>query len=393
MLNKSQDKRKVNQIYNIIKKTINKNKASLHEPFFLHNEKKYLSRAIESNYVSTRGKYISEFSKGIKKITKSKYVVPVVNGTSALHISLKCLKINSNHEVLVPSLTFVATANAISYLNANPHFVDCEESTLGVNADKLRLYLNKITTNSLKGCLNKKTKKIIRALIVTHVFGHPANLDKLKQLCNDFKIILIEDAAGALGSFYKKKHVGTFGQFGILSFNGNKIITTGGGGVILANKKKDAVKAKHISSTAKVNHKWKYLHDEVGFNYRLPNLNAALGCAQIKKLNTFIKKKRKLYKKYKKNFSQVNYISLFSEPKKCRSNYWLQTLILNKKNKKLRNKILNYTNHKGLETRPTWCLLHKLKHFKNCQKMNLKISEDLEKRIINIPSGTQLINI
>ena len=391
ILSSENNRKKVRKVFNIITKTINKRKASLHEPHFFKNDKKHLLKVIDSTYVSTKGKYINKFSKEIKKITKSKYVIPVVNGTSALHISLKCLKINSNHEVLLPSFTFVATANAISYLNAKPHFVDCEQSTLGVNAEKLRTYLKKITKKKSNNCINKKTKKIIKALIVTHIFGHPANLDKLKKLCNDFNIILIEDAAEALGSFYKNKHVGTIGKFGIISFNGNKIITTGGGGVILANKKKDAFRAKHISNTAKIDHKWKYIHDEVGFNYRLPNLNAALGYSQIKSLKFFLKKKRELYNNYRKNFSKLDFVTLFREPKQCKSNYWLQTIILNKKNKNLRDKILNYTNKMGLETRPIWCLLHKLKPFKNCQKMNLKISEDLEKRIINIPSSSQLV--
>ena len=382
------------KLLSAIKKTIRVNKAVLHEPSFNNQEFKEVKKAIDSNFVSNSGNScnkIKEFTKRLKKITKSKYVIPVINGTSALHIILKILKIGSQHEVLVPTLSFVATGNVVLYQNADPHFVDSEPNNLGVDPKKLRSYLNKISKITDKGCINIQTKKIIKCLIVTHVFGHSAKIIELQKICKDFKIILVEDAAEALGTFYKGTHVGNFGTLSALSFNGNKIITTGGGGAILSNNKKLSKIADHISSTAKVDHSFEYIHDQVGYNYKIPNLNAALGCAQLKKLNFFLKKKRKLYACYKKNFQKINFLTLFSEPKDSKSNYWLQTVILKKSDIKFRNTLIMYLISRGIKVRPIWKLLHELKYFKKFQKMNLSNSIKLEKQVINLPSSSSLI--
>lgn len=376
-----------------IKKTIKIKQAILHEPSFDKNEYKELQKAIKSKYVSNTGKAmkVDEFALRIKKITKSKFVIPVINGTSALHIILRSLKINHNHEVLLPSLGFVAAANAILYQNAEPHFVDSEYNNLGVDPVKLYDYLKRISIVTNKGCINKKTKKIIKCLIVTHIFGHSAKILELKKVCKLYKIILIEDAAEALGTRYRGKHIGNFGLLSALSFNGNKIVTTGGGGAILTNNKKLFELCKHISSTSKIKHDFEFIFDQIGYNYRLPSLNAALGCAQLKKINIFIKKKRRLYQLYKKNFQNIEFARIFSEPKKTKSNYWLQTIILNKNSLRFRNDLIKFLNRNGVGARPVWKLLHKLKFLKNYQKMNLTHSLNLEKNIINLPSGPDLI--
>lgn len=385
------NKKKFYQFFQGVKKTVKISKAELHEPYFNNLETKALTKVIKSTYVSNTGKKINEFSNSLKKIIKCKYIIPVINGTSALDIILKVLKVNSRHEILLPTLSFVATGNAILYQNASPHFVDSESSSLGADPKKLEIYLKKICKITKKGCLNIKTKKIIKCLIITHVFGHSAKIKEIKKVCKLFKLILIEDAAEGLGTLYDGIHVGNFGLLSALSFNGNKIITTGGGGAIITNNKKLFELAKHISSTAKVNHDYEYIHDQIGYNYRMPNLNAALGCAQLKKLNTFLKKKRFLFKKYKKNLENISFLYLLSESKNTKSNYWLQTVILKENNIKFRNYIIKNFIRRGYKVRPVWKLLHKLKHFKKFPKMNLSTSINLEKNIINLPSSPQLI--
>lgn len=379
------------QFFEGVKKTIKISKAELHEPYFDNLEKKALIKVIKSTYVSSAGEKINEFSNSLKKIIKCKYVIPVINGTSALDIILKVLKVNSRHEVLIPTLSFVATGNAILYQNATPHFVDSESGSLGVDPKKLQVYLSKICKITKKGCLNIKTKKIIKCLIITHVFGHSAKINEIKKVCKLFKLILIEDAAEGLGTFYDGVHVGNFGLLSALSFNGNKIITTGGGGAIITNNKKLFELASHISSTSKIKHAYEYIHDQPGYNYRMPNLNAALGCAQIKKLSIFLKKKRILFKKYKKNLGEINFLTLLTEPKNTKSNYWLQTVILKRNNIKFRNYIIKNFIKRGYRVRPVWRLLHRLKHFKKFPRMNLSTSINLEKNIINLPSSSKLI--
>lgn len=363
---------------------------SLHEPYFVGNESKYVKECIETGWVSSAGKFVDQFEKDIANFTGVKYAIATVNGTAALHICLLLAGVKPNDEVLSPTLTFVATTNAISYCNATPHFVDSDYETLGINTKKLEKYLEKIAEIKNNTCYNKKTKKIIRAIIPMHTFGHPVDLTHLNKICKKYKITMIEDAAEALGSFYKNKHVGNWGKLSAISFNGNKIITTGGGGIILTNSKKLAKLAKYITTTAKKPHPYEFFHNMIGYNYRLPNINAALGCAQLENINTFLKLKRKLSNQYQKLFSNIKGIKFFNEPKDCKSNFWLNVIILNKANIKLRNSILKITNDNKIMTRPAWTLMHKLPMYKKCPKMNLSIASDLEKRLINIPSNAFL---
>ena len=362
----------------------------LHEPTFFLNENKYLNQCIKEGFVSTAGRFVGEFEKKIKEFTNSKYVVAVVNGTSSIQVALKLIGVKKNDEVLVPSITFVGSVNAILYNNATPHFVDSELDTFGVDENKLREYLTKNTIIKKKICYNKKTKKIIRALIVVHIFGHAARIDKLKKLSKDFHIPILEDAAESIGSYFKNKHLGTFGKIGVLSFNGNKTITTGGGGAIMTNDKKLALRAKHLTTTAKLPHKWEYIFKEIGYNFRMPNINAALGLAQFTKLKLILSKKRKIYKIYKDHFSKIKGVELMSEPKNSTSNYWLQTLILEKKYSKFKNLILKETNKKNIGTRPCWKPLHRLKHLRTLPRMDMSNANEIYKRVINIPSSSHL---
>ncbi len=375
------------EISTIIKSVFNDSRLYLHEPIFDELEKNNLNHCIDSSFVSSIGEYVNKFEKMIAEFTNSKKAIALVNGTSALHLALKVLGIQSNDEVICPSLTFVATANAISYLNAKPHFVDINEHTLGIDPLALEKWLDEIIIEKNGKSINKNTGMIIKAIIPMHTFGHPVEIDSIVKIANKYNLNVIEDAAESLGSFYKKKHTGTFGKVGILSFNGNKIITTGGGGALLTNDHEIAVHAKHLSTTAKVKHDWRFIHDQIGFNYRLPNLNAALGCAQMQKLPFLIESKRSLFLKYFEAFRSIKGVKLLSEPINAKSNYWLQTLILDKEYESELEDILEYTNTRGIMTRPAWELLHQLEIYKDCQKAPLPISESLSKRIINIPSS------
>lgn len=378
------------QVCKILKKTSNKNFIPLHEPSFNGNEWKFLKDCLDSTYVSSVGKYVSEFEKKISSFTNSKYCICMSSGTSALHLSIKVLNIKENDEVLIPSFSFVACANVLRYEKIIPHFVDISEETLGICPDKLDSYLAKITIIKDGYLINKKTNKIIKAIIPMHTFGHPANMTKILKIAKKYKLDIIEDAAEAIGSYYNDKHVGTFGKIGVFSFNGNKTITTGGGGAVITNSKQIADKIRYLSTTAKKNHKWEFIHDDIGYNYRMPNINAALGCAQIDQLKLKIKNKRALFKYYKHEFSNVPGIKLFIESYNCRSNYWLQTLILNSNNIKERNEILEITNSNGIQTRPAWRPIDSLKPFKDFPKMNLDNTYSLYNRVINIPSSDNL---
>ena len=382
----------INEIFkNIIKK--NNFKAlelNLHEPFFDKDEKNEIINCIKSSYVSSNGSYIDKFSKKIKNMTKAKYTIPLINGTAAIHLSLIVLGLKQNQEVLMPTLNYIASANATRYLKGIPHFIDSEEHTFGVDAKKLYSYLKKKTKIVNKKCINKDTGNIIAILIVTHVFGHPSEIDNLIKIAKKFNIKVIEDASECLGSFYKKKHLGTFGDVGVLSFNGNKIITSGNGGAILTNKKKYSDQINHLSKVAKKKHVWNYDYDDVGYNYKLSNINAALGYAQFKKLKKYISVKRSLYKIYKEYFSQYKFGYIKKEPKFSKSNYWLHTLVLYKGNFKLRNKILNILHKNRIKVRPAWKLIHTLKPFSKFPRMNLSQSIALEKKIINLPSSPSL---
>jgi len=367
-----------------------KKKINLHEPQLKPKDMIYIKKCFNSGLVSTAGKYVNLFEKKIKKITKSKNVISIINGTCGLHISLKVLGIKSNDEVLVPAITFVATANAVAHCNAIPHFVEIEEDTFGIDPIKLEKYLDKNTIIKKGKCFNFNTKRFISAIIPVHVFGHPCKIDKLKALAKKFNLKVIEDATEALGSLYKNKHVGNFGDLGVISFNGNKIVTTGGGGVILCNSNALAKKLRHITSTAKVTHKWRYIHNEVGYNYRLPAINASIALGQLKRFKEMIKNKRKLYYSYKQLYHENNFIKIMKEPKNSKSNYWLQALILDRKYSKFKNKIIDKCNKSGIKARPIWDLLSELKMFKKCPKMNLKISKALFKKTINLPSSSFL---
>jgi perosamine synthetase len=375
----------------MLKNKLIKNKLNLHEPFFDEEEKKILNKSISLKNVSTAGNTTNIFEKKIAQLTNVKYAIATNSGTSALHLALIACGIEKGDEVLMPSLNYIATANACLYLGAIPHFVDVEYDTLGIDVDRLLIYLNKISTVRKKVCFNKITKRKIKAIAPLHIFGHPCKIDKIKTIAKKFKLFLIEDAAEGLGSYFKRKHVGTFGDMGVLSFNGNKIITTGAGGAILTNNKKLAKRIFSLSTINKINHKWKYEYNEIGYNYRMPSLNSSLGIAQIKKLQFFIKKKRKIFFIYKKIFKNQTLFKLFEEAKYCKSNYWLQTIILNKNNKKIRDKFINLAHKQNLNIRPVWRPVHKSKHMLRFPKMELKNTNDLENRIINLPSSPSVI--
>lgn len=365
--------------------------AVLHEPSFAGNEWLYLKECLDSTFVSSVGKFVDRFEADLAAYTGAKHAVAVVNGTAALHIALKLAGVGANDEVLIPALTFVATANAVSYCGATPHFVDSEARTLGVDSAKLREWLTDQTEQHAGQCVNRATGRVIRALVPMHTFGHPVDLDGLLAVARDFKITLLEDAAESLGSYYHGRHTGTFGLMGTLSFNGNKTITTGGGGAILTDNAELARHAKHLTTTAKLPHTWEYRHDEIGYNYRLPNLNAALGCAQLEQLPAMLAAKRELFKLYQTAFAPVPGVKLMAEPEQCQSNYWLQTLLLDAKHADQRDFVLKATNEAGLMTRPVWTLMHELAPFKDHPCMDLATATSLSQRLINIPSSSSLI--
>ena len=383
----------VQEVIESITSVIGHNSVALHEPEFDGNEWDYVKECIDSNYVSSVGKFVDKFERDLESYTGAKHAIAVSNGTSALHISLLLAGVERGDEVLIPSLTFVATANAVIYCGADPHFVDSEPNSLGIDPEKLRFHLESSTTLIAGQCRNRISGKVIRAIVPMHTFGHPSRIQELLEICEDFNIIMVEDAAESLGSFYSNRHTGTFGLLGALSFNGNKTITTGGGGAILTNDSNLATKAKHITTTAKVPHKWRYVHDEVGFNYRLPNLNAALGCAQLEKIESKIDRKRKLFELYQEEFKKLAGLSLLKEPADSRSNYWLQAIMLETPFSALRNEILEQTNEIGISTRPVWDLLTSLEHLKLFPSMDVTQAEEIANSVINIPSSPQLTTV
>jgi len=365
---------------------------ALHEPCFAGNEWAYVKECLDTGWVSSAGSYVDRFEAMLADFTGVKRVVATVNGTAALHICLKLAGVEPNDEVLLPSLTFVATANAITYCGAAPHFVDSAKKTLGLDPEKLLEYLRESAEVRGGACYDKKTHRRIAAVVPMHAFGHPVDLDPLAELCDRFNLVLIEDAAESMGSLYKGRHTGNWGRLSALSFNGNKIITTGGGGAILTNDDALADKAKHLATTAKMPHRWEYRHDRVGYNYRMPNINAALGCAQLEQLPLFIRSKRSLAENYRKAFDGMKGVRLFTEPDFARSNYWLNVLLLDRDCSHLLNELLEMTNNLGMMTRPVWTLMHRLPMFSDCPRMDLSVAEDLERRIINIPSSSFLGN-
>jgi len=374
-------------IVNSVKKVVGKKTSSLHEPIFYGNEKKYLNKCIDTGYVSYVGKFVNLFEKKICNYTKSKHAVALINGTSAIHILLKYLGVNKNDEVLLPSLTFVATANAIKYCNASPNFLDIEEDTLGISPEKLEKYLKKIAVKKKNYSINRYTKKKLKVLIAVHLFGLPCNIHKIKKICSKYKIKVIEDAAEAMGSFYRNKHLGNFSEAGVISFNGNKTITCGGGAVIISSNKKLIDTIRHLSTTAKVKHPWEYIHNDIGFNYRMTNLNAAVGCAQIENITKIISSKRKNLTSYKKIFKKIKDVKIFDEPINSKSNFWLITAMFQKK---IKNKVLKELNKQGCNARAIWKPLHTLQMYKKCQKDNLSTSLKIYNNSINLPSSPKI---
>jgi len=363
---------------------------ALHEPRFAGEEWTYVKECLNSGWVSSVGKFVDRFEEDVAAYTGVKRAVAVVNGTAALHVCLLLAGVKSGDEVLIPALTFIATANAVSYCGAVPHFADSDEATLGVDPHKLAEYLDMITEQRSDGCYNRHTGRRIAALVPMHTFGHPVDLDPLVDICQRFSITLIEDAAESLGSYYKGHHTGHWGLLSALSFNGNKTITTGGGGAILTNDEELGRLAKHITTTAKIPHRWEFNHDMVGYNYRMPNVNAALGCAQLEQLPGFLSAKRALAERYRHAFADVAGIRFFTEPTCSRSNYWLNTLLLDEDCVEQRDALLQSTNERGIMTRPAWNLMSRLSMFSSCPKMDLSVAESLERRLVNIPSSAAL---
>ena len=358
----------------------------LHEPRLDGNEKKYINECIDSTFVSSVGKFVDLFEVKIAEFVGAKKAVVCVNGTNALHLGLKVVGVEPNDEVLTQPLTFIATINAISYANAIPIFIDVDKETMGLSPKSLKLFLAENAQVVNGQCFNKISGNRIKACMPMHTFGHACKIEEIKDICDEYFIEIVEDAAEALGSYYKKKHLGTFGKIGVISFNGNKIMTTGGGGVLITNDEKLAERAKHLSMQSKVPSKWEYRHDSIGYNYRMPNINAALGLAQLEQMPKFIESKRKLAEKYS-SFFKTSKVSFFHDCTDEKSNYWLNAVIFN--NLEERNHFLEVTNNNGIMTRPIWQLANTMSMFKNCQKADLSNATWLEERVVNIPSSVR----
>ncbi len=359
----------------------------LHEPKFLGNEKKYVIDCIDSTFVSSVGKYVDEFEKQMASYTGAKHAVACVNGTAALHMAMLVAGVKQNEIVITQPLSFIATCNAIAYIGAAHLFVDVDIDTMGLSPEKLKDYLKEFGIKKADGfTYHRQTMQRIAACVPMHTFGHPCRIDELAVICEEYNIVLIEDAAESIGSYYKNKHTGTFGRLAAFSFNGNKTITCGGGGAIITDDEKLAKRAKHLTTQAKVPHRWDFVHDEVGYNYRMPNINAALMCAQLEQLNNFLENKRELALQYKNYFSGTG-LKFMEEPMHSRSNYWL--CAIQTKDIKERDELLTYTNDQGVMTRPIWRLMNKLEMFKHCLTGNLDNAQYLEERIINIPSSVR----
>lgn len=375
-------------IVDFIKKTFNTTEfIPLHEPRFSGNEKKYLNECIDSTFVSSVGKFVDEFEKKIAEFTGAKYAVATTNGTSALHTSLLLAGVERDDEVITQPLTFIATCNAISYTGATSVFVDVDLDTMGLSPKSLIEFLDLNCEIVNSTCRNKTSGKTIKACVPMHTFGNPCRIDEIKEICDAWHIVLVEDAAESLGSYYKERHTGTFGLLGAISFNGNKIITSGGGGCIITNDETLAKKAKHITTTAKIPHRWEYSHDIVGYNYRLPNINAALLVAQLEQLENFLQNKRVLANEYREFFKN-KHVEFVTEPDDSKSNYWLNAIIL--KDKQQRDEFLEFSNNNGVMTRPIWTLMNRLEMFKESLCGDLKNATYLEDRVVNIPSSVRI---
>ena len=362
----------------------------LHEPLFRGNENKYVKECIDTGWVSSVGKFVDRFEEDLAAYTGVKRAVAVSNGTAALHICLILAEVKANDEVLVPALTFVATANAVAYCQAVPHFVDSCYETLGLDPDKLSDYLSDIAEIKDDACYNKQTGRRISAVVPMHTFGHPVDMDKVNAVAEKYHLVVVEDCAESIGSFYKGRHTGNFGLVSAMSFNGNKTITTGGGGAVLTNDEELGNLAKHLTTQAKIPHKWEFCHDMVGYNYRMPNINAALGCAQLEELPEFLEKKRALAEKYRQAFENSDVVEFFVEPEFAKSNYWFNALLLKPEIAHLRDNLLSLLNDNNIMSRPIWNLMYTLEMYKDCPRMDCSIAEDIGRRLVNIPSSVVL---
>lgn len=362
----------------------------LHEPSFIGNEWQYVKSCLDTGWVSSVGEYVTLFEKKLVEYTRIPYAVAVVNGTAALHICLILAQVKPEDEVLLPALTFVATANAVVYCNAVPHFVDADEENLGIDVKKLREYLEKNTEIKNNQCFNKKTSRRIKAIIPVHIFGHPVDMRSISDLAKDFCLTVIEDAAESLGSYHDDYHTGALGDVACISFNGNKIITTGGGGVILTKNEEWAKKAKHLTTTGKQSHPWEFYHDEIAYNYRLPNINAALGCAQLEKIAELVDKKRELAKKYQEAFANIEGVSILTERPGTKSNYWLNALILAKPDRDFIQSFIEVASSQHYGLRGLWTPLDRLPMYQHCPKMDLSMTAMLFDRVISLPSSPRL---
>lgn len=365
--------------------------VALHEPVFAGHEWRNIKECLDSGWVSSAGSYVDRFERELGDYVGG-YAVAVVNGTAALHVCLKIAGVETNDEVLVPALTYVATANAVSYCGAIPHFVDSAEQTLGIDPGRLERHLKEVSAVRGDACWNRRTGRRIRAVVPMHTFGHPVDLEPLQALAAEYRLALVEDAAESLGSRYRDRHTGTLGPVGALSFNGNKVITTGGGGAVVTRERATAERARHLTTTARLPHRWSFVHDEVGYNYRMPNLNAALGCAQLEQLPGLVERKRKLAQRYASAFSEVEGARIFAEPAFARSNYWLNVLALEPAMSAKRDEILDATNAAGIHTRPIWTPMHRLAPYTGCPRMELPVVESLEARVVCLPSGPGLVS-
>lgn len=364
---------------------------ALHEPVFEGNEWRNLKDCIDTGWVSSMGNYVDRFERQLGEYVGA-HAIAVSNGTSALHVCLLLAGVKADDEVLVPALTFIATANAVSYCGAVPHFADSSEATLGIDPERLADHLAR--TADLRGgeCRNRSSGRRIKALVPMHTFGHPVDLDALAELAAKYRLVLIEDAAESLGTYYKGRHTGAFGSAGALSFNGNKVITTGGGGAVVTRDAKLAARAKHLTTTARLPHRWSFVHDEVGYNYRMPNVNAALGCAQMEALPALLSRKRRLAERYVGAFAGVHGARIFEAPDFGSSNYWLNVLLLDESVAAQRDEILEMSNERQIHTRPVWTPMHKLPVYESCPRMELPVVESLERRVVCLPSGPRLAN-
>lgn len=362
----------------------------LHEPCFGGNEWEYVKACIDTGWVSSVGKFVDKFERELAEFTGVKKAVAVTNGTAALHVCLLLAAVMPDDEVLIPALTFIATANAVTYCGAVPHFVDSCYQTLGLDVDKLSRYLQEIVEIRGDNGYNKNTGRRIRAVVPMHTFGHPVDLAALVEVCQQFKLVLIEDAAESMGSYYKGKHTGNWGLVSAVSFNGNKVLTTGGGGAVLTNDEALGKLAKHLTTQAKIPHKWEFQHDMIGYNYRMPNLNAALGCAQLEQLPSFVEKKRQLAERYEQAFRHVPGVSFIVEPEFSQSNYWLNAILLDEQHASDRDELLAKINDAGIMARPVWNLMYTLPMFKDCPRMDCQTAESIARRLINIPSSVNL---